>query len=162
MVKFRIQKTDYISEKGRGKGVFATKTILKGEEIMPFEGKKVSLKEAIAKGNLESNTFQIGYKRYMDLVAPGVFANHSCNPSAGINNKYMLIAIKDISKGEEITHDYSCWMDEKLWTMKCFCKQKNCRKIIKDFIYLPKRLQKKYLQLGIVPKYITGKLKKED
>jgi len=92
---------------------------------------------------------QIGYDKYL--------VNHSCNLNAGIKNNVILFAIKNIKKGEEIKFDYSTTVDEDDWTMKCECHQKNCRKIIKDFKYLPKNTQKKYLKLGIVQRFIAKK-----
>ena len=69
-------------------------------------------------------------------------------------------SIKDIKKGEEITWDYSTTMDEDKWEMDCVCQSKNCRKRIKDFKYLPKEIQQKYIKLGIVPDYILENLKR--
>jgi hypothetical protein len=51
-------------------------------------------------------------------------------------------------------------MDEDEWEMDCKCKSKNCRKRIRDFKYLPKEIQEKYLRLGIIPKYCKKKSKK--
>jgi len=31
-----------------------------------------------------------------------------------------------------------------------------CRKVIADFRFLPKRIQRKYLDLGVVPSYVLG------
>jgi len=45
-------------------------------------------------------------------------------------------------------------MDEDEWEMDCVCKNKNCRRRIRDLKYLPKEIQQKYIELGIVPKYI--------
>ena len=44
-------------------------------------------------------------------------------------------------------------MNEDNWEMNCKCGSKNCRKIIKNFKYLPKKIQQKYIKLKIVPDY---------
>ncbi len=157
MAKFFVKETNYLSQ--RNKGLFTSQTIYQGEEILKCTGKEFSLEEAIAKGELESNVLQVAEKGYIDFEEPGVLVNHSCNPNAGITKSLMLIAIRDISTGEEITFDYSTTMDEDYWTMKCSCGEKTCRKRVKDFKYLPKELQKKYLQLGIVQAFIEKKYK---
>ena len=157
MAKFFVKETNYLSQ--RNKGLFASQTIYQGEEILQCTGKEISLQEAIAKGEFESDTLQVGEKKYIDFEEPGVLVNHSCNPNAGITKNLILIAIRDISTGEEITFDYSTTMDEDYWTMKCSCGEKTCRKRVKDFKYLPKELQKKYLQLGIVKAFIEKKYK---
>lgn len=71
-----------------------------------------------------------------------------------------VFANKNFKAGEEITWDYSTTMDEDKWEMDCVCQSKNCRKRIKDFKYLPKEIQQKYIKLGIVPDYILENLKR--
>ncbi len=91
------------------------------------------------------------------------FVNHSCNPNSGIkvtNRKVILIAIKNIQEGQEITFDYSTTMDEDDWEMDCNCGSQYCRKKIKDFKHLSKKIQEKYIRLGIVPKFILKNIKK--
>src|SRR3989344_2846190 len=143
MSKFFVKETNYLSQ--RNKGLFASETIFSQEEILQCTGKEISLQEAIVKDEFESNPLQIDEDFYIDLEEPGVLVNHSCNPNAGITKSLMLIAIRDISTGEEITFDYSTTMDEDYWTMKCSCGEKTCRKRVKDFKYVPKELQEKYL-----------------
>lgn len=63
--------------------------------------------------------------------------------------------MRDIKKDEECTFDYSTTMDEDDWEMDCSCGSKNCRHQIRDFKYLPKKLQEKYIEMGIIPDYIV-------
>lgn len=92
---------------------------------------------------------QVGKDKYLGPSGDyDDFFNHSCNPNSGIKikgNRVILIAIKNIKKGKEITWDYSTTMDEDEWEMCCMCKIKNCRKIIRDFKYLPKKSNKNTL-----------------
>ena len=100
---------------------------------------------------------QVNDEKYIDMKESSRCINHSCNPNSGLvfkKNKIMLTAIRTIRKYEEITWDYSTTMDEDEWEMDCLCGNKNCRKRIRDFKYLPRRIQQKYIKLGIVPKYI--------
>ncbi|MEM5812106.1 MAG: SET domain-containing protein-lysine N-methyltransferase [Candidatus Aenigmatarchaeota archaeon] len=142
-----------------GRGLFAARDIKKGEVIFYFNGKIMSGNEVVKSGR-EPYPIQIGDDKYMDWGEPGELINHSCNPNAGVKNDNHVIAIKNIKKGEEITWDYSTSMDEDCWTMKCYCGSKNCRKRIRDFKYLPKNLQKRYLKLGIVQSFIAKKFAK--
>jgi len=143
-----------------GKGLFAAREIKKGEIILEFNGRVMSGNEVLKSGR-ESYPIQIGADKYMDWGKPGEIINHSCNPNAGVKSNNQVIAIKDIKKGEEITWDYSTSMDEDDWEMDCKCGSKNCRKRIRDFKYLPKSLQKKYLKLGIVQGFIAKKFAKK-
>ena len=66
-----------------------------------------------------------------------------------------VTAIEPITKGDEITFDYSTILaDDNIWEMDCNCGEKTCRTRIKKFSSLPKRLKETYIRLGIVPKYI--------
>ncbi|MEH2227782.1 SET domain-containing protein [Nostoc sp.] len=148
-----------INECSFGKGVFASQNINKGEAILRFTGKVISLDEALAKGEKQANVLQIDTTKYIDIEEPGVTVNHSCNPNAGIFKTTVLVALISIYKGEEIFYDYSTTMSENLWTMECKCLSINCRKVIKDFHYLPPNVKKRYLDLGTVQDFIVGEHK---
>ncbi len=155
----------YVGETNVGKGLFAKRKINAGEEILIFEGSAVTSKQAerldLEKyGKSMGNALQTGKDRYIYLKEPGRIANHSCNPNAGIKDDIKLVAIRDIPKGEEIRWDYSTSMDEDYWTMKCRCGEKNCRRVIKDFKYLPRDLRGRYLRLGIVQSFIVKQYSK--
>jgi len=154
-----MKESFYIDNTKVGLGLFANRQIKKGEKILTFVGPIVSGKEAERKdlklyGKSMGNALQIGDDTYIYLEDPGRIANHSCNPNSGIKHDIYLVSLRIINKGEEITYDYSCTMDDDLWTLKCKCGEENCREIIKDFKYLPEKLQNKYLKLGIVQKFI--------
>ena|SRR3989344_4970515 len=154
-----------LGQSENGKAVFANKDFKKGEEITEFNGNLFTY-EQLPKpyGEVDDHYVQINKNLYMgpsDNLDD--FFNHSCNPNSGLKIKgkrVILVAIKDIKKGEDITWDYSTTMDEDDWELDCMCKSKNCRKRIRDFKYLPKEIQQKYIKLGIVPKYILENLKR--
>lgn len=149
-----------------GKGVFADKNFKKDEIIFEFHGKFFTYEELPTPYNeVEDHYVQIDKNLYMGPSGDiDDFFNHSCNPNAGLkpdDGKVFLIAIKNISSGDEITWDYSTTMDEDDWEMDCKCGSKICRKRIRDFKYLSPDIQKIYLDLGIVPKYISENFQKE-
>jgi len=157
MNNFILTKNDF------GQAVIANKKFLKNEMIIRFEGKlmhrlelppldKMSLPE-------EDRYLQVSEEYFIGPSGKSddIF-NHSCNPNAGIvirERKINLVALKDIHVGEEITYDYSLQMCDEDWTMKCACGASNCRKIIREFKYLPLNIKRKYYKLGIVPEYNT-------
>lgn len=139
-----------------GFGVFANRNFRKNQKIVDFFGKLITYKE-LPFPYKKDNYIQIGRDLFMG-PSGGIddFFNHSCNPNAGLvirRKKVFSKAVKEIKKGEEITLDYSTTMNENNWEMDCFCNSKTCRKRIRDFKYLPKKLQRKYIKLGIVPSY---------
>jgi len=146
-------KKFYIGASAFGKGLFATHLIKKGEVILKFQGPLITFKQTLK--TKDGIPLQIGPDCYIYLRKPGRFANHSCSPNTSIKKDHFLVALKDINKGEELFFDYSTAMDEDCWTLKCMCNSKNCRKLITDFKYLPKKPRDKYLKLGIVQKFIS-------
>ena len=145
-------------------GVFANKPFRRLQEIIQFKG-KLFTREQLPKpyDKVEDHYVQIGKNLYMGPSGQlDDLFNHSCNPNSGLrisNQKVVLIAIKDILRKEEITWDYSTTMDEDNWELDCTCKSENCRKRIRDFKYLSKELQQKYISLKIVPRYILENLR---
>lgn len=138
-----------------GQGVFAERDFAEGEVILVFSGKTIMLEEAIAMGENECNPLQIGSTLYLDLIAPAVYLNHSCDPNAGIDSQLRLIAIRAIQRGEEIRYDYSTSMSERRWTMQCTCGSIQCRRTIQDFHFLTSEVKQRYLHLKIVVPFIV-------
>src|SRR5512134_3637488 len=89
-----------------GKGVFATRHILRGEIIHLFGGQTVSARTLIARINSGreniDDPLQVGMRTYLDLDAVSRTFNHSCNPNAALRRRSELFALRDIQAGEEI------------------------------------------------------------
>lgn len=165
--KFKVRKSSI-----EGMGCFATEPIKKDELICNMEGKEISISELKRKyrsGKERScDPFQVEETRYLDLEKPYVYINHSCEPNAAIIGRNQLVALRNIEAGEEITYDYSLteWTDDKNWEgyddwlMKCNYKSLLCRKQIREFRFLPKKTQEKYINQGYVPDFIARKYKK--
>jgi uncharacterized protein len=144
--------------KHNGKGLFAKKDIKSKEKIIIFSGKLMHWNELIKINNekIKDNSLQINKTDFMVSKGKLNFLNHSCNPNAGIfisGKKVILKAIKDIKKDDEITFDYSTNMYDDGWNMKCNCKSKNCRSVVREFKQLPKNVKENYIKLGIIPDY---------
>lgn len=142
----------------KGKGVFVTRNICKGEHVIKCDLTK--LKEyKVEDIEIESDHWdEAGGGKWVLDYSPASYINHSCDPNCYTKyytlKKKDIVAMRDIKKGEEITVDYSTGAPygcdsneaEKGWrNMNCECGSKNCRKIItSNFFKLPKYLQKKY------------------
>jgi hypothetical protein len=150
--------TFHVEECDLGLGVFADKDIAPGEIIFVFGGPIIDFAETKRRGDRECMPIQIGPNKYIDTLAPGIYVNHSCQPNAGIRNDRDLIALRNISKGEEIRFDYSTTMQENSFRMECRCGKSNCRKIVNDFSTIPAELQKQYLSQKIVMQFIVDGL----
>lgn len=150
-----------VEKSKNGYGIFAKKDFLKGEKVFEIKGELMTLNEdeVVDKKNRD-NAFRFSKDEYISPQGEiGDFLNHSCAPNSGIikmGNKLLLVAVRNIKRGEEITMDYSTIIaEDDIWEMNCHCGEKNCRSIIRNFGALNKELKEKYLNLGIVPDYIS-------
>lgn len=145
-----------------GLAVFAKRRFLKGEKITRFTGEIVK-KESLPSeySGREDQFVQVGASEFMGPSGRvDDYINHSCSPNSGLkfaNNSIVLIAIRDIKIGEEISWDYSTTMIGLEWSMHCECKSSNCRKKIAGFETIPEATKREYASLGVLPDYILEK-----
>lgn len=138
-----------------GRGLFAARGYQAGEVILRLAGPAVGRDDPIHFTPDGANLLQTGPHTYILLGPPGVFANHSCDPNAGIRGNRQMVAIKAIRAGEEIRFDYSTTMAENFWTLECRCGSPHCRGVVTDFHLLPGEVKQRYLQLGVVQGFIA-------
>jgi hypothetical protein len=149
----------YIAQCAHGRGLFVSNDLAAGDEILRFGGPLIPLSLVLARGEQQCNPLQVGEELYMDIGPPGVFANHSCNPNAGIVEDYILVALRTIQAGDEVFYDYSTTMWEGMWTMECRCGSTGCRGVVGDFPDLPADLRTEYLRRGVVQGFIRRRLR---
>lgn len=147
----------YVAPCDLGMGLFALHDLPEGTELVQLAGPFLTLNQVRAKGPLAANALQVGVDRYLDLAAPGRFANHACRPNAGIRGDVHLVALRDLKAGEEIRFDYSTTIGDG-WTMECRCGDDACRGLIAAYRLLPDSLQRAYALLGIVQRFLLEQL----
>jgi hypothetical protein len=145
----------YVAQCKLDQGLFAGRDFAEGELIFQFTGPVIDFSDTVAKGDKQSHPLQIGPTEYIDIAAPCVFINHSCEPNAGIRDTCDVYALREIRQDEEIQFDYSTTMSENSWTMQCLCGTPSCRGIIGDFHDLSENLQHRYLSMKIVQPFIV-------
>lgn len=148
-----------------GLGLFAKRSFVPGERILRIEGRIVDHGVLWRRqgSRFSANCFRFGPETYLDPGdGPGCYVNHSCAPNAGIQksrNQLYLFAAKRIGAGAEITIDYSTTLgDDDIWTMRCKCGHRRCRRTIRNFGSLPADVKRRYLASGLVPRYIIRTL----
>jgi uncharacterized protein len=72
-----------------------------------------------------------------------LFLNHSCEPNAGFAGNIVIIAMRDIESGEEITTDYALF-DDSDGQMECRCGTPSCRGTISGRDWQIPELQRRY------------------
>jgi len=96
-----------------GKGLFSINNFSSGQTITKIEGEIINADECV-KRELEGNVY-IFWKEddiYIDVVNYSIikYINHSCDYNCDVeedeNGNLILIAVKEIEQGEELTIDY--------------------------------------------------------
>jgi uncharacterized protein len=72
-----------------------------------------------------------------------LFINHSCDPNVGFAGNIVLVAMRDIKPGEELTTDYALF-DDYDGSMPCQCGAPDCRAVITGHDWQRPDLQRKY------------------
>ncbi|MFI9507910.1 SET domain-containing protein [Nocardia sp. NPDC052566] len=72
-----------------------------------------------------------------------LFINHSCEPNVGFAGNILLVAMRDIREGEELTTDYALF-DDYDGSMDCSCGRPTCRQAIDGHDWQRHDLQAKY------------------
>lgn len=143
----------YIKQtKNKRESIFASKPFKKREFIFLVAG------PVVAKSTIY--TIPIGQGLFIDPVPVdnfGKYLCHSCDPNAGIKQRTMVVAFKDIKKDEEVCIDYAMIVDKYGDEMTpkniiCKCGSKNCRGKLGSWSKLPKDIKEKYK--GFVSEYL--------
>jgi hypothetical protein len=146
-------------------GLVAAKNFRRDETILKIPGRVVDAGILWDRGgSFADNCIRFGPETYLDpRDGPGRFLNHSCEPNAAVrktNNQLFLVAAQSIDAGDEVVIDYSTTLgDDDIWTMRCDCGRKSCRRRIKRFGSISAELQRRYIERGLVPKYIIETLR---
>lgn len=129
-----VMKGDAIA----GFGIYANRSFRKADIIVAGEERPHRI---ITKRFMEENwdqNQQLHFKRYAYALSDEVFAlwdenpsswapqNHSCDPNTamvGLN----LVATRDINRNEELTLDYSQFLDDSMEPFECRCGSVQCR-----------------------------------
>lgn len=142
---------------GKGLGSFANSKISRGEAIIVQGGKILSYKEIQTSEYkpFSDHCFQVEDGLLICPYEPkqekmdGVFhVNHSCEPNCGFKGQIVMVAMRDIEAGEEITYDYAMTDanrgDVTCSEMNCLCAKENCRRVVTGDDWQNQELQKKY------------------
>jgi hypothetical protein len=158
--KLRKCQHMYLAETAdRGVGVFAAREFSPGDVVMmDFDGdyyeQLFSYRELCERELDLKYPLQVG-KDSFRIPSGSIddFTNHSCDPTTGIRlypRGTIILAIRKIHTDDEITFDYSTYLNNPYEKIICHCGAATCRGIIGNFNTLPRELQQYYLALGIV------------
>jgi len=148
-----------------GKGIVALRGFDADDLLCRVSGRIVSAKTVWGYWKVDrrrgENCFRYDADHYLDPQGQiGAYANHSCNPNARIVRTargLYLRALKPIAAGREITHDYSTLLGaDDVWTMRCNCGERNCRRVVANVAKLPAGVVRRYQRLDAIPQFILA------
>jgi len=114
----------------RGLGLFARRVIRTGETIVAFGGTVIDRATLFGlPPGTRRHALQIddGLFLVSDRFGPADYVNHSCQPNAGLRGQVVLVAMRTISAGEEITYDYATSDASDYDEFACACGSMRCR-----------------------------------
>lgn len=132
----------------KGWGSFAISPILRGELVASFGGyvvKKSDLKNFSAERI--SRSIQVSEDLYLisgESPEPGDQINHSCEPNCGLLGSTVVVALRNIAVGEEISYDYAMSDSDAYDEFNCECKSALCRGVVTGQDWMKPELQDKY------------------
>lgn len=133
-----------------GRGLIATEPIGRGEVVAVKGGHIVTTAELAAlPERLRNSDVQITGDLHLAALTDEeyepvmLFINHSCEPNVGFGGNIVLVAMRDIAAGEELTTDYALF-DDYDGSMECGCGRAGCRGRIDGRDWQLPELQERY------------------
>jgi hypothetical protein len=156
-------KTKVRESKIHGRGLFAESAIAKDEIVAVKGGHIVDGKTLREKITLRLGPVEIQIDDDL-FIAPVteeerelsmLYSNHSCDPNLGMRGEITFVAMRDVSAGEELTHDWAMTDDDD-YSMECNCGAANCRRILTGKDWQRPDLLKRYA--GYFSAYLARKI----
>jgi hypothetical protein len=128
-------KAEARSTPDKGDGSFAIRPIARGETVAVFGGHPVTRAELDAlPAERRARSIQIDQDLFLvsgEHREPGDMVNHSCDPNCGMRGDIVVVAMRDIGVGEELTYDYAMSDASDYDEFACRCGAPACRGVIR-------------------------------
>ncbi len=147
---WRSPRTEVRPSPIQGRGLFAAESIEAGAIVAVKGGHFVDrMRWTVLERELGAAEIQITEELFIAPVTPRqregsmLYLNHSCNPNAAIQGQIVVVAMRDVLAGEELTHDWAT-TDDLDYRMRCRCGAACCRGTITGKDWKKRELQEKY------------------
>jgi len=132
----------------KGMGSYAIAPISEGQTVVGFGG-YVTTRDVLdtLPEDQQHRSIQVAPELYLTPSAnrePGDMINHSCDPNLGLLGSMVLVAMRDIAVGDELTFDYATCDDSDYDEFDCLCGTAVCRGRITGQDWKLPELQAKY------------------
>ena len=133
---------------GKGSGAFAIEPIAAGETVAGFGGWLMTRADlATLPEERQHRSIQVDADLFM-VSSPeperGDLVNHSCEPNCGLSGAILVVALRDIAVGEELTFDYAMGDASDYDEFTCRCGTPSCRGIVTGSDWRDPALQARY------------------
>src|SRR5215204_3484371 len=126
-LSYRSPKTAVKESLIHGKGLFAKATISQGEIVAIKGGYILNAQErAEMEKELGPVEIQIAEEFFIAPVQKEegdggmLYSNHSCDPNIAIQGQIIFVAMRNVTSGEELTHDWAT-TDDLNYELECTC-----------------------------------------
>jgi hypothetical protein len=144
----------------KGLGIFATAPIARGETVAGFGGQVFEREEFDRlDAHRRAHSIQIDADLYLVSpveLEPADYANHSCEPNAGLLGNVLVVAMTDIGAGEEICFDYAMCDAADYDEFVCECGTPSCRRLVTGADWKRPELQVRYA--GYFSSYLASRI----
>jgi len=142
-----IKAGEWIWKKHEGANPLSTDILVTRKELESWDPK--------VREQFMSLAYQVDDSQYLgfDPAKPPAqseleenWVNHSCDGNCWYMNDELLVAMRDIKKGEELCYDYALTEGDEDWVLapKCLCSAKSCRGLVTGNDWKNPELRKKY------------------
>jgi hypothetical protein len=147
---YRSPKTEVRPSPIEGQGLFARQAIRRGE-IVAVKGGHVltGAQWAALEPVLGPAEIQIAEDLFIAPVTAAerdgamLYTNHSCDPNLAIRGQIVLVAMRDIAPGEELTIDWAT-TDDGDHVLHCRCGSPRCRGTVTGRDWMRPELRERY------------------
>ncbi|HSE02571.1 MAG TPA: SET domain-containing protein-lysine N-methyltransferase [Methylomirabilota bacterium] len=147
---YRSPKTEVRPSLIHGKGLFASAAIAR-DEIVAVKGGHVltaaqwaALEPALGPAEIQiSEELVIAPVSAAEREDSMLYTNHSCDANLAVQGQIVLVAMRDIAPGEELTIDWAT-TDDGDYEMQCRCGSPRCRGTVTGKDWMKPELQAKY------------------
>lgn len=143
-----------------GLGLFVTGPVTEGEVVVAFGGRVCHLEEfSQLSEDRQVHSLQIAEELFLvcpEQAEPADVVNHSCEPNCGLAGNVLLVALRDIAAGEQLTFDYAMCDSDPYDEFECACATASCRRKVTGNDWMLPELQQRYD--GFFSTYLTRRI----
>jgi len=132
----------------KGWGSFAIAEIPAGTTVAAFGGHVAerAVLEALP-ADRQSRSIQIDEDLFLvssEQPEPGDMINHSCDPTCGLRGEIVVVALRELHPGDELTFDYATSDGTDYDEFECHCGAATCRGTVTGHDWRLPELQHRY------------------